>query len=139
MTVDQAPKMQRRKTAVLIGGLLGGIIVVGGVLTNTKAIVEFIEHMIAAVLPTPPHMVVKVCMGEGGGNSCTAGAGASYDCNAYSDMGGGAQKTYDFLADNFCGYTNNFGTHKVYPHHISVYQNNGGGKCGWVGLQVTCN
>ena len=77
-------------------------------------------------------------MGNGGGDNCLAGADARFDCNAYSQMGSGSQQTYNTLADRYCGYTEN-GVRKVDPHDITVYQNNGGGQCGWTGFQVTCN
>jgi hypothetical protein len=151
MTIDQTPEKKRGKAAALIVSIVGAIAIVAGLLANIKTIVEFFEPLFgdqmtvatptpAATPPAPPpaHKVVRICMGNGGGNNCLSGAEAQYDCNAYKTMGGGGQKTYDTLADRFCGYTDN-GVHKVYPHNTIVYQNNGGGECGWTGFEVTCN
>jgi hypothetical protein len=77
-------------------------------------------------------------MGNGGGDNCLAGVDVHYDCNTYSAIGGGGQKTIEALANRFCGYTEN-GIQKILPHTVNVYQNNGGGQCGWTGFEVTCN
>jgi hypothetical protein len=141
----EKPSRTRRITTTL-ASVIAGIGVLAALIGNIKVITETIEgageligHVITGGTWSFPHKEVKVCMGEGGGENCAAGATAFYDCDAYHGMGGGNQRTYDYLANNFCGYTNFFGTHKVYPHNISVYRNNGGGKCGWVGFTVICN
>ena len=84
-----------------------------------------------------PRKVVRVCMGNGGGDNCLSGADAHYDCDAYKAMGGGNKETLRVLAERFCGYSDN-GDHNVYEPKIIVYQNNKGGECGWTGFQVTC-
>jgi hypothetical protein len=80
----------------------------------------------------------KVCMGNGGGNNCLAGSDASFDCDQYNGMGGGGPKTTTELGARFCTSNVN-GQKKQLPFDIKVYQNNGGGKCGWTGFLVTCN
>ena len=85
-----------------------------------------------------PRKVVRVCMGNGEGVNCLSRADAKYNCDTYNAMGGGAPRTYDILADRFCGYTEN-GVRKVDSHSIIVIQDNGGGQCGWTGFEVTCN
>jgi hypothetical protein len=141
MAVAKPPEKRSGKVAGLTAAIVGVIGVVAALLANIKTIIEFFEPLFAShtvVVPPPPHKVVRVCMGNGGGDNCLSGSGAHYDCDAYNAIGGGAQRTYDVLADRFCGYTEN-GVRKVYPHNIIVYQNNGGGQCGWTGFEVTCN
>jgi hypothetical protein len=132
------PGKKKGRTATLIAAAIGAIAVTATLLTNIKTIAEFFEPIFGSQSVVPPHKVVRICMGEGGGTNCSSGASASYDCDAYKAMGGGSQKTYDVLSDRFCGYTDK-GVRKIYPHNIIVYQNNGGGKCGWTGFEVTCN
>jgi hypothetical protein len=144
-----------KKTGKLVAygaSILAAIGVIAALMNNITSIMQFVEPILgwhtpspapvaptpAPVAATPAPVTVKVCMGNGGGQNCLDGAGAKYDCNAYNAMGGGAQKTYDALADMFCGYTEN-GVRKVAPHNIVVVQNNGGGQCGWTAFQVTCN
>jgi hypothetical protein len=152
MGSDDSPEKKKGRLATLIGAIVGAIAIIAALLTNIKTIIEFFEPIFEghAKEPTqtttqpspspspPPHKVVRVCMGNGGGDNCLSGASAHYDCDAYKAMGGGGQRTTDTLADRFCGYTEN-GVHKVYPNNIIVYQNNGGGQCGWTGFEVTCN
>jgi hypothetical protein len=149
MAVAKRPEKKSGKMATLLAAIVGAIGVVAALLANIKTIIEFIEPLFRSHAPGPvvvqppppppsPHKVVRVCMGNGGGDNCLSGSGAHYDCNAYGAIGGSAQQTYDVLADRFCGYMEN-GVHKVYPHNIIVYQNNGGGQCGWTGFEVTCN
>jgi hypothetical protein len=85
----------------------------------------------------PVSKVTRVCMGEGGGSNCLATADAKFDCNVYYSWGNGG-KMNENLGANFCSVTEN-GTKKQLPFDIKVYQNNGGGKCGWIGYLVTCN
>jgi hypothetical protein len=148
MSDEQGPEKKKGRLAALIATIVGAVAILAAFLTNIKEIMEFFEpmfghHDVAKTSPSPqppppPHKVVKVCMGNGGGTNCLSGSDAHFDCNAYNSMGGGSQKTRDTLADSFCGYDEN-GVHKIYPHNIIVYQNNGGGQCGWTGFQVTCN
>jgi len=77
-----------------------------------------------------PRRIIKVCMGNGGGSSCLNGANASYDCNAYNNMGGGAPRTIEILKQMFCQN----GSSTV----VNTY-NVGGGQCGWTEFTVTCN
>jgi hypothetical protein len=79
----------------------------------------------------------KVCMGNGGGPNCLSGSNASYNCNFYNGVGGGAPKTYEWLAEQFCKY-NDSGTIKTAAHHVSVTYDVGGGQCGWTAFQVDC-
>jgi hypothetical protein len=145
MTTDQAPDKKPGRAATLVAALIGGVALLAAFLANVKTIAEFFEPLFGTHATDKgggnplPHKVTRVCMGEGGGTNCSSGAGASYDCDAYKAMGGGAKQTYDTLADRFCGYTDSTGAHTVYNHNIVVYQNNGGGKCGWTGFEVTCN
>jgi hypothetical protein len=92
---------------------------------------------VAAPAPAPKK-VIKICMGNGGGENCLNGADAKYDCDTYKAFGGGGPQTYTVLADMFCSYTDG-GAKKIYPHDIIVIQDNGGGQCGWTAFQVTCN
>ena len=147
MAVTTSREKKKGKAAAITASIVGAIGIVAALLTNIKTIVDFFESLISSHRveatpspppPPPPHRVLRVCMGNGGGDNCLSGANAHYDCNAYNAIGGGAQQTYSVLADRFCGYTDN-GVHKVYPHNIIVYQNNGGGQCGWTGFEVTCN
>ncbi len=154
MVTSDPPEKKRGKIATIVASIVGAIAVVAALLANIKTIAEFFEPMFSSStnvrapatpqpvspppLPPLPHKVVRVCMGNGGGDNCLSGASAHYDCDAYNGIGGGAPRTYDILADRFCGYTEN-GVHKVYPHNIIVYQNNAGGQCGWTGFEVTCN
>ena len=134
--------------AAVCGGLVVVVALVAQVLGNMKTIEEFFGGIFSlknggtatsAVGSTQAQKkVVKVCMGNGGGDNCLGGADAKYDCNTYNGMGGGAQKTYDTLAGMFCGYTEN-GVQKVARQNIVVIQDNGGGQCGWTAFQVTCN
>ena len=118
--------------------IIAGIAVVAALITNLTTITQFAELIVGVHSAPKARKVVKVCMGNGGGDNCLGGADAHFDCNAYKAMGGGSKQTYDSLADRFCGFTAN-GVRKVDPNSIIVYQNNGGGECGWTGFQVTCN
>jgi hypothetical protein len=89
-------------------------------------------------LTTPASKSFKVCMGNGGGSNCLAGSDASFGCDQYNAMGGGSAKTTTELGQRFCSTTVN-GEKKQQPFDIKVYQNNGGGQCGWTGFLVTCN
>lgn len=80
----------------------------------------------------------RVCFGNGGGSNCKNGAQANYDCAFYRKIGGGDQRTKDWLGEQLCT-TIEGGRTKVMPFTVSVYQNNGGGECGWTGFTVTCN
>jgi hypothetical protein len=101
--------------------------VIAALITNLSIITQFTESIFGHEFQSRSHKVVKVCMGNGDGNNCLAGADAKFDCNAYNGMGGGSEQTYNTLADRFCGYTEN-GVRKVDPNDITVYQNNGGGQ-----------
>jgi hypothetical protein len=143
--------------AAVGASIVGAIAVLATVMTNLTTIGKSFEsfwHMFDSKTPTSaqqsrpqaaapemgaPKKVVKVCMGNGGGDNCLAGADAKYDCNTYSAMGGGGQKTYEVLGDSFCGYRDKDNAWKVAPHTTVVIQNNGGGQCGWTAFQVTCN
>jgi hypothetical protein len=89
-------------------------------------------------LTTSASKTFKVCMGNGGGNNCLAGADASFGCDQYNAMGGGGARTTTELGERFCSTTVN-GQKKQQPFDIKVFQNNGGGQCGWTGFLVTCN
>ena len=80
----------------------------------------------------------RICMGNGGGNNCSAGADASFGCDQYNAMGGGGARTTTELGARFCSTTVN-GQKKQSPFDIKVFQNNEGGQCGWTGFLVTCN
>ena len=86
----------------------------------------------AQALQSGDGKMVKVCMGNGGGDNCLTGAAGHFDCDAYSKMGGGSQQTYDNLSTMFCGSKQN-------TARVTVTQNNGGGQCGWTAFQVVCN
>jgi hypothetical protein len=88
--------------------------------------------------PKATSTTFRVCMGEGGGNNCSSGANASFDCNQYGGMGGGGERTTTELGARFCSTAVN-GQKKQQPFDVKVFQNNGGGKCGWTGFLVTCN
>jgi hypothetical protein len=85
----------------------------------------------------PPSKTTKVCMGEGGGNNCLAGADAKFGCDVYHQWGAGGRMTQN-LGENFCSVTEN-NSKKQQPFDVKVYQNNDGGRCGWTGFLVTCN
>jgi hypothetical protein len=87
--------------------------------------------------PSPQKMAYKVCMGNGGGTSCTSGADAYFDCNFYNSVGGGGDATTKFLGERFCKINEN-GNVRQLKYSVRVYQNNGGGQCGWTGFEVTC-
>jgi hypothetical protein len=99
-------------------------------------------YLLAQAIPETPKTATsksyKVCMGNGGGNNCLAGSDASFDCNQYNGMGGGGPRTTTELGARFCSTTVN-SQKKQQPFDIKVYQNNGGGQCGWTGFLVTCN
>lgn len=86
----------------------------------------------AQALQSGDPKMVKVCMGNGGGDNCLSGAAGHFDCDAYNKMGGGSQQTYDTLSTMFCGA-------KPKTARVTVTQNNGGGQCGWTAFQVVCN
>jgi hypothetical protein len=151
MADDQTNQGKKLGRITAIGAsIIAAIGIIATLATNITTIVQFVEPIFSTHSPTSApaghpstqrvraQKVVKVCMGEGGGTNCSNGADSSFDCNAYSGMGGGGQKTTDTLAERFCGYTEN-GVNKVDPNKIAVIQNNGGGKCGWTAFQVTCN
>ncbi|WP_156526843.1 hypothetical protein [Bradyrhizobium sp.] len=151
MADDKELTKRKGRLATSIAAVVAAVGVLAALLTNIKTIADFFEPLFSAaktekaappsptLQPSPPlHKVTRVCMGNGGGNNCSSGANAQFDCNAYKAMGGGGQKTTDELASRFCGYVEN-GVHKIYPNTVTVYQNNGGGECGWTGFEVTCN
>jgi hypothetical protein len=96
----------------------------------------------AATAPPPapprPRQEFKVCMGNGGGPSCAAGADALYNCDSYSGIGGGSKLTYDTLAHRFCEYNDN-GSIRLAPNTVNVIYDVGGGQCGWTAFKVVCN
>jgi hypothetical protein len=91
----------------------------------------------AIAQPKSAPKITKVCMGAGGGINCLDGVDAKFDCNVYWSWGAGG-KMNDNLGANFCSTTES-GAKKQQPFDIKVYQNNGGGGCGWTGFLVTCN
>src|SRR5262249_6923178 len=88
--------------------------------------------------PKPAPKQTRVCFGNGGGSNCKSGAQANYDCDFYNGIGGGGPRTSDWLGEQFCTTIEN-GQKKIMPFTVGVYQNNGGGQCGWTGFIVTCN
>jgi hypothetical protein len=90
--------------------------------------------------PQPPRPTQSyiVCMGNGGGASCNAGANASYTCAQYRGIGGGAQTTYDTLAKRFCEYRDGDKT-VLAPNKVIHNFSREGGECGWTGFTVVCN
>jgi hypothetical protein len=88
--------------------------------------------------PNRPRQSFRVCAGNGGGESCSAGADAYYTCDQYNQIGGGAQVTYDTLAKKFCEYTDADKT-VLAPNQVIHNYSRGGGQCGWTGFTVVCN
>jgi hypothetical protein len=89
--------------------------------------------------PAPPKQsrATRICFGEGGGHNCGASSNANLDCNTYYSFGAGGQMDNN-LKKAYCS-TNINGQSIQEPAKVEVYQNNGGGKCGWTGFIVTCN
>lgn len=85
-----------------------------------------------------PRRSYRICMGNGGGQSCTAGADATYTCDVYNKMGGGNQATRDALVRRFCEYKDGDKT-VLAPNQITVTANRAGGQCGWTEFTVVCN
>jgi hypothetical protein len=105
----------------------------------TSCLIEVIKLLAPPPPATPrPRQEFNVCMGNGGGQSCAAGADAVYNCDTYNAMGGGSQRTLDLLVKNFCEYNDN-GTLKLAPNKVIVTYDVGGGQCGWTGFRVICN
>lgn len=85
-----------------------------------------------------PRRSYRICMGNGGGQSCTAGADATYTCDVYNKMGGGNQATRDALVKRFCEYKDGDKT-VLALNQITVTANRAGGQCGWTEFTVVCN
>ena len=139
--------------AALIPGLLQikiPAVQAGGALAVLVLVYEFSPASLVSLPPSvpkpaavssqtsAPEQTYKVCMGNGGGDSCRSGADASFDCDHYKGIGGGGPQTYKTLGEQFCTITDN-GQRKQRQYDIKVYQNNGGGQCGWTGFLVSCH
>lgn len=85
-----------------------------------------------------PTQSFKVCMGNGGGPSCTTGAAAYYTCDQYNAIGGGAKSTYDTLSKKFCEYKDGDNT-VLAPSKVIVNSSLSGGQCGWTTFTVICD
>jgi hypothetical protein len=85
-----------------------------------------------------PRQSFRVCTGNGGGESCAAGADAYLTCAEYRAIGGGAQATYDTLGKRFCQYKDGDKT-VLMPNQVIHNFSRAGGECGWTGFTVVCN
>jgi hypothetical protein len=125
--------------ALLIILLFGGTIYLFSLGAREKLSGPTSASSPAPALPSKPvPKETRVCFGNGGGNNCISGAQAHYDCDFYGKVGGGGDRTTQWLGEQFCTTIEN-GQKKVMPFTVGVYQNNSGGQCGWTGFTVTCN
>jgi hypothetical protein len=123
-TMDQPSRT--KQIVAWLASVAAAIAVISALITNVKTIADAANSVFG--FDVGPK-TVKVCMGNGGGNNCLGGADAKFDCDHYKAMGGGGQKTIDTLQTQFCPSKR---------ANVTVYQNNGGGECGWTGFDVTC-
>ena len=123
-TKDQQSRTKR--IVAWLASVVAVIAVISALITNVKTIGDAVNSVFG--LDWGPK-TVKVCMGNGGGNNCQSGANANFDCNFYRSIGGGGPQTAPALAANFCPSKR---------ANVTLYQDNGGGECGWTGFEVTC-
>lgn len=98
-------------------------------------------YVLTLAAPEAPQLTAKtyrVCTGNGGDGPCRGPIDASYGCDQYNAIGGGGPRTYTTLGERFCTATVG-GVKKQLRYDIKVYENRGGGQCGWTGFEVTCN
>jgi hypothetical protein len=60
-------------------------------------------------------------MGEGGGSNCLSGANASFGCDQYGAMGGGAPRTVQILGEQFCKVIEK-GQPKQLPFNVTKHE-----------------
>jgi hypothetical protein len=119
-----------------------------GALAVFVLVFKFSPSMFVSQPPVPPPPIpneapqsartFKVCIGNGGGDSCRSGADASFDCDHYKAMGGGDPQTYKTLGELFCTVDQN-GQKKQLESDVKVTSDVGGGQCGWAVFLVTCH
>jgi Caspase domain len=95
------------------------------------------DYVLSWLTGPPVKSVTRVCMGEGGGDNCLSGSDATFDCDVYHNWGAGG-KMNENLGAQFCSSVRH-GNKVQLPFNVTLYRNNGGGKCGWTGFIVTCN
>jgi hypothetical protein len=86
----------------------------------------------------PRSQTFRVCAGNGGGNSCVAGADGYLTCADFRAIGARGAPTAPALGDRFCGYTEG-GSRKLPPYKVVHDFSIGGGECGWTQFHVICN
>jgi hypothetical protein len=104
------------------------------VLKSTSAIVLLLGSISVV---SAEEMKFQVCMGNGDGPSCQAGANASYTCAEYNAVGSGGAQTKRELGKRFCTYYDG-GREKQIPFRVALISSRPGGECGWTLFTVTC-
>jgi hypothetical protein len=80
----------------------------------------------------------NVCMGNGGGPSCSGSSTVTYTCDQYNAIGGGSQQTIKVLGERFCKYYDVNGQQQQMPYNVVHLSSVSGGQCGWTLFSVIC-
>jgi hypothetical protein len=114
--------------------LTEGVVIASRVLSATSGIMAFWFAFSTA----RADIKFNVCMGNGGGPSCSASGTVTYTCAQYNAIGGGADATYKALGDRFCKYYDANGQQQQMPYSVVHLSSVAGGQCGWTLFTVTC-
>ena len=89
-------------------------------------------------LARPHPQMHRVCVGNGGGESCAASADTRLSCAEYSSNGGGSQRTLQWLGKLVCDSPRS-DDGKPTPYRVIHELSAGGGQCGWTSFTVICD